>query len=363
MTATIVKNGAVSLAKALMDHEVWHLEPFSRGQAWVDLILAANDANRTFLAQGRPVEVFRGQTGYSLKSLARRWKWSDEKVAGFILWLERGGMISRKSTGVTTLITVLNYETYNSPRPDTEKDGETATGADTETATGTATGTEQKVEVGSKEEGNTPRWPRDLPVELPEGFPPTLEDALAQSAVAGVEPDAVAEIWHSAMAQNGTNWRGQPIRRWSHHVQAEALRLKAMGRGKKPSENGALPGRAGGSRAKSLGAEIMDAENTRKRTVAQMAEHPCNELSASYDAASEEYPAWQALLVTLRSVEGILRSIPKDAPDDWQRRLRAEAFQRELAQHPGNPESTAYDEAYCTPARQAEFLALRKEAV
>jgi len=136
------------------------------------------------------------------------------------------------------------------------------------------------------------------------------------------------------------------------------------GAGQKPAENGALNGRsASHGRAKSLGAEIMDAENTRKRTVAQMAEHPCNELSASYDAASEEYPAWQALLVTLRSVEGILRSIPKDAPDDWQRRLRAEAFQRELAQHPGNPQSTAYDEAYCTPARTAEFLALRKEAV
>jgi len=136
------------------------------------------------------------------------------------------------------------------------------------------------------------------------------------------------------------------------------------GAGQKPAENGALNGRsASHGRAKSLGAEVMDAENTRKRTVAQMSEHPCNELSASYDAASEEYPAWQALLVTLRSVEGILRSIPKDAPDDWQRRLRAEAFQRELAQHPGNPQSTAYDEAYCTPARQAEFLALRKEAV
>jgi len=136
------------------------------------------------------------------------------------------------------------------------------------------------------------------------------------------------------------------------------------GAGQKPAENGALNGRsASHGRAKSLGAEIMDAENTRKRTVAQMAEHPCNELSASYDAASEEYPAWQALLVTLRAVEGILRSIPKDAPEDWQRRLRKEAFQREVAQHPGNPQSTAYDEAYCTPARQAEFLALRKEAV
>lgn len=234
--ANIIKNGAVTFAKALMDHEVWHLDPFSRGQAWADLILAANDSNRTFMAGGRPVEVFRGQTGYSLKSLARRWRWSDEKVSGFIQWLERGGMISRKSNGVTTIITVLNYETYNPSSTDTAP----ATAEDTETDTAPATEpetvTEQKVEVGSKEEGNTPRGPRDLPVELPRGFPSTLEAALAQSAVAGVAPDAVAEIWHAAMAQHGNNWRGQPIRAWAHHVQAEALRLKSLGRGKKPGE-------------------------------------------------------------------------------------------------------------------------------
>lgn len=362
--STVVKNGAVKLAKALMDHDVWHLDPFSRGQAWVDLLLAANDSNRTFLAQGRPVEVFRGQTGYSLKSLARRWKWSDEKVAGFVLWLERGGMISRKSTGVTTIITVTNYETYNLAQPDPAPAGETDALADTETDARPATGTEQKVEVGSKEEGNTPRGAHDLPVELPQGFPATLEEAVAQCSVAGVDPDAVAEVWHAAMAQNGTNWRGQPIRRWAHHVQAEALRLKSLARGaRKPAENGALNGHPPGpARPKSLGAEIMDAENTRKRLVAQMSEHPCNELSAAYDPASEEYPAWQAMLVTVRNVEGLLRSIPKDAPDDWQRRLRGEAFQRECSQHPGNPESSAYDEENCTDATRREFIALRREA-
>ncbi len=162
---TIVKNGSVSVAKALADHEVWHLDPFSRGQAWMDLLLLANDANRTFLAGGRPVQVFRGQLGWSLKSLARRWRWSDEKTAGFMLWIERAGMVSRQSNGVTTILTVTNYETYNPT--DAKPDTEPAAVADTGKATGTtsgpdgvsaanpATGTEQKVEVGSKEEGNT----------------------------------------------------------------------------------------------------------------------------------------------------------------------------------------------------------------
>ena len=173
------------------------------------------------------------------------------------------------------------------------------------------------------------------------------------SAGAVVDP-AFARDWFERKVNSLTHgfdtlrdWRFDLLTYW-----------RRSGAGKKPGENAVV----NGHKAKSLGAEIMDAENTRKRLVAQMSEHPCNELSASYDAASEEYPAWQAMLVALRSVEGILRSIPKDAPEDWQRRLRAEAFKRECAQHPGNSESTAYDEENCTEETRREFIALRREA-
>ena len=173
------------------------------------------------------------------------------------------------------------------------------------------------------------------------------------SAGAVVDP-AFARDWFQRKVNSLTHgfdtlrdWRFDLLTYW-----------RRSGAGKKPGENAVV----NGHKAKSLGAEIMDAENTRKRLVTQMSEHPCNELSASYDAASEEYPAWQAMLVALRSVEGILRSIPKDAPEDWQRRLRAEAFKRECAQHPGNSESTAYDEENCTEETRREFIALRREA-
>ena len=173
------------------------------------------------------------------------------------------------------------------------------------------------------------------------------------SAGAVVDP-AFARDWFERKVNSLTHgfdtlrdWRFDLLTYWRRN-----------GAGKKPGENAVV----NGHKSKSLGAEIMDAENTRKRLVTQMSEHPCNELSASYDAASEEYPAWQAMLVALRSVEGILRSIPKDAPEDWQRRLRAEAFKRECAQHPGNSESTAYDDENCTEETRREFIALRREA-
>lgn len=173
------------------------------------------------------------------------------------------------------------------------------------------------------------------------------------SAGAVVDP-AFARDWFERKVNSLTHgfdtlrdWRFDLLTYWRRN-----------GAGKKPGENAVV----NGHKSKSLGAEIMDAENTRKRLVTQMSEHPCNELSASYDAASEEYPAWQAMLAALRSVEGILRSIPKDAPEDWQRRLRAEAFKRECGQHPGNSESTAYDEENCTEETRREFIALRREA-
>lgn len=381
--STPVKNGAVSLAKALMDHEVWHLEPFSRGQAWVDLILAANDSNRTFLSQGRTVEVFRGQTGYSLKSLARRWKWSDEKVSGFMLWLERAGMISRKSSGVTTVITIINYDTYNNDLAATETATETDTAPATETATdpsakrpatetATETATDYPVKQGvlTKNGKPTARPTGQLPEQKVEGR--RLEGEHTPRGPFGLTPD-----WSEVLAfvadtdvtpEFAQDWYGRKLNSLTHGF--ETLRdwrfdlltyWRRSGAEKKPAANGAANGTTF-ARAKSLGAEIMDAEKTRQRLVAQMSEHPCNELSASYDPDSEEHPAWQALQTNLRAVEAILRSIPKDAPEDWQRRLRKEAFSRLLAQHPGNPESTAYDEEFCTPERHAEFLSLRKEA-
>jgi len=62
------------------------------------------------------------------------------------------------------------------------------------------------------------------PVELPPGFPPTVEAAQGQSAMTGVLPEVVAEVWHEAMAAGGRDWRDRPIRAWAHHVRAEGLR-------------------------------------------------------------------------------------------------------------------------------------------
>jgi hypothetical protein len=143
MSEAIIKNGGVWLAKALADHEVWKLDPCSRGQAWADLLLLANDQERKFMVRGNLVTVCRGQLGWSKVNLAKRWRWSVEKLNGFLEYLQMAGMIRVESNSLTTLITLSNYESYQkhlgsgvdlAADPRTDLVAEPVSGSATETA-------------------------------------------------------------------------------------------------------------------------------------------------------------------------------------------------------------------------------------
>jgi hypothetical protein len=93
---------------------LWTEEPFSRGQAWVDLILLANHRDGFFRVRGQRVEVKRGQVGWSETSLSARWHWSRGKVRRFLAELESKSVqqIEQQKNNLTSLITILNYDQY-----------------------------------------------------------------------------------------------------------------------------------------------------------------------------------------------------------------------------------------------------------
>lgn len=95
-----------------MENPLYFSEPFNRSLAWIDLLLLANHTNSFFFKRGVKVEVERGQIGYDLDSLAKRWKWSRGKVERFIKFLENDNQIVRQKTNVTTLISIVNYKDY-----------------------------------------------------------------------------------------------------------------------------------------------------------------------------------------------------------------------------------------------------------
>ena len=61
---------------------------------------------------GNTIEVERGQRITSIDKLAARWKWSRHKVSNYLNCLEEEGMLVQVRDNKKTLISVENYEKY-----------------------------------------------------------------------------------------------------------------------------------------------------------------------------------------------------------------------------------------------------------
>jgi len=107
-------DGWIKLNRKLQLNPLWTSEPFTRGQAWVDMIMIANSNDGFFFKRGIRVNVKRGQIGHDIDTLATKWKWSRGKCERFFLMLEMDSQIVRQKSNITTLISISNYETYQS---------------------------------------------------------------------------------------------------------------------------------------------------------------------------------------------------------------------------------------------------------
>jgi len=105
--------GWISLNRSLFNNELWTSEPFSRGQAWVDLLLLANHKESYFYKRGNKIIVKRGQLGRSCVELSDRWKWSRNKVNKFLKDLEKEHQIEVVKSSITQLVTIVNYDKFN----------------------------------------------------------------------------------------------------------------------------------------------------------------------------------------------------------------------------------------------------------
>lgn len=90
--------GWISIHRKIFDNWLWEEKPFSKGQAWIDLLLMANSSDRKFLLGNELIEVERGSKITSLRKLSERWGWSVKKVNNFLKLLESDGMLVAKET-------------------------------------------------------------------------------------------------------------------------------------------------------------------------------------------------------------------------------------------------------------------------
>ena len=112
--------GWISINRKVTNHWVWTDKPFCRFGAWVDILLECNYEPEKQVIKGVLVETGRGQSSNSLKTWASRWGWSVDKARRFLRTLESDGMVAIENIGVTTRLTVCNYDDYQNNQ-NTEK--------------------------------------------------------------------------------------------------------------------------------------------------------------------------------------------------------------------------------------------------
>lgn len=127
-------SGWIKLSRAMSDNWLWQEKPFSKGQAWVDLLLFANHKPAKILLKGQMIDMARGQQARSEVTLAESWGWSRGKVRRFLKTLENDSMIVQQTSNATSIITICNYSTFQ----DGDTPDRTADGTAGSTAPGTA---------------------------------------------------------------------------------------------------------------------------------------------------------------------------------------------------------------------------------
>lgn len=107
-------NGYIKLYRSLLVNPLWMQKPFSKGQAWADLLMKANFKDNQILFGFELITVKRGEHITSEVKLAERWGWSRQKVRNFLELLGKNklNMLDVKQDSKKTVLKVFNYDDY-----------------------------------------------------------------------------------------------------------------------------------------------------------------------------------------------------------------------------------------------------------
>ena len=163
-------DGFIKIYRSSSESVLYLSEPFTKWQAWCDLIMLAYFKDSVLYVRGIKVEAKRGCVYKSSEELAKRWQWSRGKVLRFLMYLETEQQIVQQKSNVITCISILHYDKYQS-------DGTTNGTADSTTK-------QKKEPKKNREEIIPPYNPPKGKDEydwtiLPEEFKPLVEQWLA----------------------------------------------------------------------------------------------------------------------------------------------------------------------------------------
>ena len=104
--------GYIKLYRSSLNDPLYLKEPFTKWQAWCDLILLAYFAPTEFFVRSIRVKAKRGCVYKGVLELAERWKWSRGKVERFLSYLVSDKRVSIQKNNVISCISITNYEKY-----------------------------------------------------------------------------------------------------------------------------------------------------------------------------------------------------------------------------------------------------------
>jgi hypothetical protein len=112
----VSERGFFAIDRGVWDHPSFAREKFSEREAWMWLISSAAWEPITVRIGRGSFDLERGQCVFALRFLATKWMWSEPRVRRFLKRLTDDAAVLVSATRDATLITICNYNEYQSPR-------------------------------------------------------------------------------------------------------------------------------------------------------------------------------------------------------------------------------------------------------
>jgi len=111
--------GFIQIPREFIKHAYWKQDRiFSKAEAEIDIYANARygEGSEMVLCGEVHIEVKRGEWAASYRFLAKRWKWSPNKVSLLLKNLQKENKIETLKRTGQTVIKVLNYNDFCNPR-------------------------------------------------------------------------------------------------------------------------------------------------------------------------------------------------------------------------------------------------------
>lgn len=121
------EKGVYGVARSIWDCDAFMKQKFTQREAWLWLVGAAVWKQASVNLDGRRVTLERGEFAFSLRFLAKKWKWSKDGVSRFFLLLKNEDMIrdtARDGVKVYLIAKYNEFQVVGLPKRDTNCDAE-----------------------------------------------------------------------------------------------------------------------------------------------------------------------------------------------------------------------------------------------